>query len=107
MALSISYNDIIKNRLQRSPGFRKALLSEAMNSMMTGDVETGKAVLRNYINSTVGFIKLGADLNRSPKVLMRMFSASGNPQARNLFAIVAHLQKLEGTVLEVVEKRAA
>jgi len=52
-------------------------------------------------------VKLGADLGRSPKVLMRMFSASGNPQAKNLFEIVAYLQKAEGTVLEVVERAAA
>jgi len=38
---------------------------------------------------------------------MRMFSATGNPQARNLFEIVAYLQKLEGTRLEVVERSAA
>jgi hypothetical protein len=38
---------------------------------------------------------------------MRMFSPKENAQARNLFEIVAHLQKLEGTVLEVVERHAA
>ena len=54
-----------------------------------------------------GFIKLGADLGRSPKVLMRMFSPSGNPQARNLFEIIAHLQKIDGTVLEVIGRTAA
>jgi hypothetical protein len=51
-------------------------------------------------------VKLGADLDRSPKVLMRMFSSTGNPQAKNLFEIVAYLQKIEGTVLEVVERVA-
>lgn len=55
---------------------------------------------------TVGFVKLGEALGRSPKVLMRMFSAKGNPQAKNLFEIVAYLQKAEGTVLEVVERAA-
>jgi hypothetical protein len=30
-----------------------------------------------------------------------MLSAQGNPQARNLFEIVAYLQKVDGTVLEV------
>jgi hypothetical protein len=39
-------------------------------------------------NGTVGFVKLGADLGRSPKVLMRMFGPTGNPQAKNLFEIV-------------------
>jgi hypothetical protein len=106
MALTKSFNDTVKNRLQQSGEFRRALLREAVGAMIAGDVETGKSVLRKYINGTIGFVKLGEDLSRSPKTLMRMFGASGNPQARNLFEIVAYLQKIEGTVLEVVERAA-
>jgi hypothetical protein len=36
-----------------------------------------------------------------------MFSSTGNPQAKNLFQIVACLQRSEGTVLEVVDRAAA
>jgi len=46
-------------------------------------------------------------LSKSPKGLMRMLSAEGNPQARNLFEMVAYLQKIEGTVLEVRAATAA
>jgi len=106
MPLTKDFNETVKNRLQRSKGFRRALLREAVSSMIAGDVETGKSVLRKYINGTIGFVQLGADLDRSPKVLMRMFSATGNPQAKNLFEIVAYLQKIEGTVLEVVDRAA-
>jgi hypothetical protein len=106
MALTTSFKDTLRKKLQESAGFRRALLKEAVGCMIAGDVETGKSVLRKYINGTVGFIKLGKDLGRSPKVLMRMFSAKGNPQAKNLFEIVAYLQKIEGTVLEVVERAA-
>jgi len=107
MALTKDFNGTIREQLQKSEGFRRALLREAVGCMIAGDMETGKSVLRKYINGTVGFVKLGADLDRSPKVLMRMFSATGNPQAKNLFEIVAYLQKIEGTVLEVVERAAA
>jgi hypothetical protein len=107
MALTKSFNMTVKSKLQQSEGFRRALLREAVGCMIAGDVETGKSVLRKYINGTVGFVKLGADLGRSPKVLMRMFSPTGNPQAKNLFEIVAYLQKIEGTVLEVIDKAAA
>jgi hypothetical protein len=107
MPLTKSFNDTVKAKLQKNEGFRRALLREAVSSMLSGDLETGKSVLRRYINGTVGFVKLGADLDRSPKALMRMFGPTGNPQARNLFEIVAYLQKVEGTVLEVVDKTAA
>jgi hypothetical protein len=106
MVLTTSFNTTLKKKLRESAGFRRALLKEAVGCMIEGDVETGKSVLRKYINGTIGFIKLGEDLGRSPKVLMRMFSAKGNPQAKNLFEIVAYLQKVEGTKLEVVERAA-
>jgi hypothetical protein len=106
MPLTKSFNDTVKSKLQQSEGFRRALLREAIACMIAGDVETGKSVLRKYINGTIGFVKLGADLGRSPKALMRMFSTAGNPQAKNLFEIIAYLQKIEGTKLEVVDRAA-
>jgi len=106
MPLTKDFNETIREQLQTSAGFRRALLKESVSCMIAGDVDTGKSVLRKYINGTVGFIKLGEDLGRSPKVLMRMFSAKGNPQAKNLFEIVAYLQKIEGRRLEVVDRAA-
>jgi DNA-binding phage protein len=106
MPLTKDFNETLREQLQKSAGFRRALLKEAVSCMLEGDLETGKSVLRKYINGTVGFVKLGEKLGRSPKTLMRMFSAKGNPQAKNLFEIVAYLQKVEGTVLKVVERAA-
>lgn len=40
-------------------------------------------------------------MNHSPNSLMRMFGPEGNPQACNLFQIVAYLQESEGVRLEV------
>ena len=59
-------------------------------------------VLREYINGTVGFIKAGEALGRSPKSLMRMLSREGNPHARNLLELIAYLQKADGSVVEVL-----
>jgi hypothetical protein len=101
------FSDTVKADLEQNRDFRRALLSEAVACMVAGDLETGKTVLREYVNGTVGFPALGKALNRSPKSLMRMLSSSGNPQARNLFEMVAYLQKAEGTVLEVMAREAA
>jgi DNA-binding phage protein len=106
MQLTKPFNETIREQLQKSAGFRRALLKEAIACMISGEVEVGMSLLRKYINGTVGFIKMGEDLGRSPKVLMRMFSAKGNPQAKNLFEIVAYLQKVEGRRLEVVDRAA-
>ena len=61
----------------------------------------GKAVLRDYINATIGFEELGDLTDKSPKSLMRMFGPSGNPQAGNLFEVIGYLQKREGLHFEV------
>jgi len=85
----------------REKDYRRAFLGEAINDMLAGDLDSAKMVLREYINGTVGFIKAGKALRRSPKSLMRMLSANGNPLARNLLELVAYLQKAEGTTAEV------
>ena len=101
MALTKDFKDTIKNRVERDPAFREELLKEGIECLLAGDVDTGKAVLRDYINATMGFETLGEATDRSPKSLMRMFGPKGNPQARNLFDIIAHLQKREGIRLKV------
>jgi hypothetical protein len=96
MPLTRDFKETVMARARRDAGFRKALLREALDCMLDGDIDTGKIVLRDYINATVGFDELGAVTHKSPKSLMRMLGPEGNPQARNLFEIVAYLQKNEG-----------
>ena len=107
MALTRDFKETIQARVQRDPGFRKALLQEGIESFLSGDVETGKLVLRDFINATVGFTKLSEVTHRSAKSLMRMLGPGGNPQARNLFEIVAYLQQAEGVRFEVRSSSAA
>lgn len=101
MALTRDFKETIQARVRRDAAFREALLKEGVDCLLADDIETGKSVLRDYINATVGFEALGVATDRSPKSLMRMFGPEGNPQARNLFHIVAYLQKSEGVRLEV------
>ena len=101
MALTKSFRETVVERTKADPAFRRELLRHSIELMLAGDVATGKAVLRNYINATIGFIRLAEDLGLSPKGIQRMFGPSGNPQANNLFRIVAHCQQREGMRLEV------
>ena len=105
MTLTRDFKETIQARARHDAAFRKALLREGVESFLAGDVETGKTVLRDYINATVGFEELAAAMHRSPKSVMRMFGPQGNPQARNLFDIMAYLQKKEGVRLEVRSAR--
>jgi DNA-binding phage protein len=101
MALTRSFKDTIKERASNDAGFRESLLKESVECMLGGDVETGKGILRNYINATIGFEELGTLSGKSPKSIMRMFSSSGNPTANNLFDVIRTLQEREEVRFEV------
>ena len=105
MTLTRDFKETILARVQADPEFRDGLLKEAIESMRSGDVDAGKAILRDYIKATVGFKRLGADTGSSPKSLIRMFGPTGNPQARNLFAVIGHLQRQAGVTLHVTTQR--
>mgnify|MGYP001546496253 FL=1 len=47
-ALTKDVMDTIEARAQRDPVFRRALLQEGVECLLAGDVDTGKAVLRDY-----------------------------------------------------------
>lgn len=101
MALTVDFKETVKDRVERDPGFREELLKEGVECLLGGEVDVGKAILRDFINATIGFDVLGSLTDKSPKSLMRMLGPKGNPQARNLFEIIAHLQKREGIRFEV------
>ena len=86
---------------QSSTAFAHALLREGIDTMLTGDIDTGKAILRDYIKATIGFEKLGEATATPPKSLIRMFGPRGNPQARNLFSVLGYLQRRAGMELHV------
>ena len=96
MVLTRDFKETIKARARRDHAFRRELLREGIESMLEGDVDTGKTILRDYINATVGFTELAHAVHRSPKSVMRMLGPNGNPQAQNLFQIVAYLMDQEG-----------
>jgi hypothetical protein len=67
----------VQKRVASDPAFGEALLREGIDTMLTGDVDTGKAILRDYIKATVGFEKLGEATGTQPKSLIRMFGPRG------------------------------
>ena len=95
------FKETVQGRAQRDPAFREGLLREGVECLLAGDTDTGKVLLRDYINATIGFEELASLTSKPPKSLMRMFGPAGNPHARNLFEVISHIQKHEGVRLEV------
>jgi hypothetical protein len=107
MALTRDFKETILNRVQKDKAFRRELLKEGIGCLLSGDVETGKTVLRDYIHATSGFVALADATGIPVKSLLRMFGPAGNPQAKNLFQVIAYLQKREGVHLKLTASKAA
>jgi DNA-binding phage protein len=101
MARTKSFKDLVQRHLKDDKKFAEALLREGIDAMLSGDVDTGKIILRDYIKATVGFEKLGEATDTPPKSLIRMFGPRGNPQAKNLFSVIGYLQKRAGVRFHV------
>ena len=77
------------------------MFSEAINAYLSGDTATGKAILRDLINATIGFEKLAAATKKPSKSLHRMLAPHGNPNTENFFDIVSALQRKTRVKLRV------
>ena len=101
MPLTRNFKPFVKSRIAEDTQFRQALFQEAVQTLIEGDGDTAKTVLRDYIDATVGFPALAEATGLPPKSLMRMFGPQGNPTAVNLFGVIASLQEKTGVRLEV------
>ena len=101
MALTRDFKRTVKARAQRDAVFRESLLTESVECLLAGDMDVGKAMLRNCISATMGFKELGKRTAKSSTSLIHMLGPKGNPQARNLFEIISHLRRHEGLHLKV------
>jgi hypothetical protein len=55
MPLTKLFKDTVKARIERDPAFAAALFEEALSAFFEGDTALGKALLRDLVNSTIGF----------------------------------------------------
>lgn len=88
MPLTHDFEETIHARAQRDPQCRKALLRGAVECLLNGDLGTGKAVLRDYVNATVGFQSLESRTGIPAKTFTRMLGAKTSASAANLTSIL-------------------
>src|SRR5215213_7498712 len=101
MPLSREFKHTIRERAERDPAFRLAMLQDALSALDMGEAFDAKILLRDFINATVGFPALGEAIGRHPKSLMRMFSPKGNPNLDTLTDVLKELARGEGFVVRV------
>ena len=68
-------------------------MNEAVTSILDGEPETARLILRELVNSTIGFERLAEELDKPSKSVHRMLSPKGNPTMDNLTNIFSVLQR--------------
>ena len=101
MGLTKNFRETTYARAQSDAPFRKALLTEAINAYLNDEEAIGKAILKDFINATIGFEKLSSVVRIPSKSLHRMLSPNGNPNTANFFAVLRALQEEFGIQLKV------
>ncbi len=101
MAITRNFRETILKRAEKDASFRKEMLVEAVNELLAGDLNAGKAILRDYINATITFEGLAKRISKPGKSLHRMLGPRGNPRADNILEIIKALQAYEHITLRV------
>ncbi|MBM4136051.1 MAG: transcriptional regulator [Nitrospira sp.] len=101
MAITRDFRKTIFSRAEHDAKFRRSMLTEAVNELLSGDLDAGKAMLRDYINATITFQGLANKLHKSSKSIHRMLGPRGNPKAENILEIIKILQVYERIKLQV------
>ena len=101
MALTRDFKETVVERARRDAKFREAMFTQALNAYLAGDTRTGKAMLRDLVNATIGFEGLAEEVKKPSKSLHRMLADRGNPSTENFFGIVQALQKKTRVKLRV------
>jgi DNA-binding phage protein len=107
MPITREFRETVQARAKADARYRAAMLTEAINELLAGDLATGKAMLRDYVNAAITFERLAGETGIPVKSLQRMLGPKGNPTAENLFAVIKALQDAERITLAVKPTRHA
>jgi len=107
MPVTRKFRKTILSRAEHDAEFRRHMLTEAVNELLSGDLDAGKAILRDYVNATITFQCLAKKLDKSSKSIHRMLGPSGNPRAENILEIIKTLQAYEHVKLHVKANKLA
>ncbi len=101
MVLTRKFKETVQVRVKQDPAYRKELIIEATNAFLEGDIDTGKTLLRNYLNATESVLSIARELDLDEKSIRRMIGPSGNPTLKNFVNLIRECQKRENLHLKV------
>ncbi len=96
MTLTLDFKETVKERVQRDPGFAKALLDEAATLILNGEPHLARLIRRDLVNASGRFEALAVETNHSSNSLHRMLSQKGNPSIVDIAAIFGAVRRSLG-----------
>jgi hypothetical protein len=60
-----AFKETVQARAKKERAFRAALVSEGVQVLLQGDLETGRSLLRDYINGTILALEVRASASRA------------------------------------------
>jgi len=106
-ALTRLFSQVVESRVRREPAFSSALLEEAAQCMLSGELAVARNLVRDVIKGSIGYAELSRRTGTPEKSLVRMFGPNGNPTAANFSSVFAHLQRIGGVTLQVRSVRVS
>ncbi len=55
MPLTKSFKEMVLEDMRQHPEFAQAMLREGVDALISGELDVGKTVQRDFINATIGF----------------------------------------------------
>src|SRR5437879_2951612 len=72
MPLTREFKETVQARLRSDRKYRRELLREGVECLLAGDLDTGKAILRDYRNASIGCEELSRRTKRPAEDMMRL-----------------------------------
>lgn len=88
-----SMHEIVQARAAGDRDFVGALLQEAGELLLGGELAAARSLIRDAIKGSMGYADLSRRTGTPEKSLVRMFGPSGNPTAANLASVLCELQR--------------
>jgi DNA-binding phage protein len=104
--LGPSLHEIVQARAGRDPAFVGALLGEAVELMLEGELAAARSLIRDVIKGSMGYAELSRRTGTPEKSLVRMFGPSGNPTVANVSSVLLELQRYGRVRLRVRADRS-
>ena len=103
MPLTKSFKDTVMARAKVDKEFREALVIEATEAILEGDIDTGKSLIKDYLNATEAFSVIADQLHKDEKSLRRMLGPNGNPTLKNFIGILKACSSTEHLSLKICQ----